>query len=439
MKLKLYHKTFLITFVSTVLTLTAFTLILQGFTGVILNNLADDQFANSIKEVKSISEPKDFTFDNINAIEEKNQVSIRLFNANNDLIYPQIDGLNAGINFQSSVAVNLESDFKRDYRVTTELLLIEGSPVIAMISYNANMRTAEVQKIFLNMIPMLLVVALIMALIVSYVYAKYTVNKITKMNRTMEKMALLTYDEAYIKQQGDELSDLENQIHSMYNQLILEMEKIKKFELDRQVFMRGTIHELKTPIMIMEMQLRELLECENLDQKQTDQVLDIQHRLDAMRQLVNGGLDISKLDSIVNHETVDVQEVVFNVLEYYETMSEDKHLVIDVMTKSRVIEMHEKHLSTILSNVMSNAIRYSPNESTINITLDDHKLSVTNTFEGSIEHVETLDKPFVQGVLDSDGHGLGMYVVSNILQQYEIEYEYIIEGHLFTFNIYLDS
>lgn len=255
----------------------------------------------------------------------------------------------------------------------------------------------------------------------------------------MEKMALLTYDEAYIKQQGDELSDLENQIHSMYNQLILEMEKIKKFELDRQVFMRGTIHELKTPIMIMEMQLRELLECENLDQKQTDQVLDIQHRLDAMRQLVNGGLDISKLDSIVNHETVDVQEVVFNVLEYYETMSEDKHIVIDVMTKSRVIEMHEKHLSTILSNVMSNAIRYSPNESTINITLDDHKLSVTNTFEGSIEHVETLDKPFVQGVLDSDGHGLGMYVVSNILQQYEIEYEYIIEGHLFTFNIYLDS
>lgn len=435
MKLKLYHKTFITSFVTTLLTLAAFLIILQSFTGMFLNKLADDQFNNAIKEVQKITKLEDFTIDNIHKIEENNQTTIRLYDVNNQIIYPRIGLVTSAGSIQSEPAlVNPDS---KELRVTTEILNIEGNSVIALISYNANMRTEEVQQVFIKMIPSLTVIAVLMSLLVSYIYSKQTVKKIQNMNDKMLLMSDINYDEAYDKQDGDELSDLENHIHDLYDKLISEMETIKKFEMDRQVFMRGTIHELKTPIMVMEMQLRDLFESEDLSDEDLEKLLSIQKRLDAMRQLVNGGLDISKLESITERSEIDIKDSIDEVLEYYESMVEDRNLKLDVLTTSHLMMMHEKHLTTILSNLMSNAIRYSPNNSTLIITQDNQIFQIKNKIEKDIDNFESLSKPFVRGIKDEDGHGLGMYIVTSTLQKYQLNYKYYLEDDYFVFEFEL--
>lgn len=437
MKLKLYHKTFIITFITTILTLTVFTLILQSFTGVFLDNLADDQFNNAIKQIKQIKTLDEFTINHINEIEDQNQTTIRLYNVNNELIYPRLNF--TGVPILESAQSIEQGTNTNQIRIGTEMLNIEGNIVIAMLSYNANMRVQEIQQIFLNMIPLLIVIGLFISLLISYLYSKSTVLRINKMNVTMNDMSTLTYASNYQSEKGDELKDLENQIHFLYDQLINEMEKIKNFERDRQVFMRGTIHELKTPIMIMEMQLREIIETIDLSAEEEHQILTLQQRLLGMKELVNGGLDISKLESITDLQEVDISEITQEVLEYYDSMLEDKNIVLHHSYQKQTLLMHEKHLSTILSNLISNAIRYSPNDSEISITQTNSYFEIENEFEGAIDNLDSLSKPFIRGVDDQDGHGLGLYIVSNTLQKYQYEYEYHVVDHQFIFRFNLDG
>ena len=120
-------------------------------------------------------------------------------------------------------------------------------------------------------------------------------------------------------------------------------------------------------------------------------------------------------------------------------MLEDKRLKLEFIGMEHHMLMHEKHLSTILSNLLSNAIRYSPSESVISILQDDESFRIENHFDYDIDNLNSLSKPFVRGINDQDGHGLGLYVVSNTLQKYQFEYNYFVEDERFIFEFKLAS
>ena len=110
----------------------------------------------------------------------------------------------------------------------------------------------------------------------------------------------------YQASQGDELKELENNIHAMYQnlqltmaQLSTEVTTVKRLEKDRQVFMRGATHELKTPIMAMTTMLEGMISQVEGFENHEEYLHKCYARLQSMSRLVNKMLEVSKIESVI--------------------------------------------------------------------------------------------------------------------------------------------
>ncbi|WZU00536.1 hypothetical protein MGH68_13365 [Erysipelothrix sp. D19-032] len=119
-------------------------------------------------------------------------------------------------------------------------------------------------SIFFSVMPYMVIVGLIVSALISYLYARYTAQKIIHLNHVMETMESFQYVALDTPVRGDEIATLENQIDHLYKRLIHEMDTIQKFERDRDIFMKGSIHELKTPLMVMSLYIEEAMHDEVL-------------------------------------------------------------------------------------------------------------------------------------------------------------------------------
>ncbi|HMF71319.1 MAG TPA: sensor histidine kinase, partial [Flavitalea sp.] len=87
----------------------------------------------------------------------------------------------------------------------------------------------------------------------------------------------------------------------------------------------------------------------------------------------------------------------------------------------------------LLNNLITNAIRYSPSNQPLFITLVNNKLSIKNQGAGRLNH-DKLFKRFASGSSESPGTGLGLAIVKQISTRYgwEVSYNYINESHVFS-------
>lgn len=104
----------------------------------------------------------------------------------------------------------------------------------------------------------LAIISLVVASFLSLFIAWLISRRVKNLEKVVMAMATMQEPERTDYKAGDELIQLENQIYKMYGQLRQAIRKLddeviytKKLEEDKQLFMRGATHELKTPIMAM--------------------------------------------------------------------------------------------------------------------------------------------------------------------------------------------
>lgn len=430
MKINIFKKTVLTSFISSLATLIAFTFILQASTRIILNKYSKSQLEHAGNDIVNIDKLSNLTVKNLTDIENKYQVSIMIRLDDGTIIYPAIYTFNDDI---SSSALSLfPSQSTNANTHISKYHMIESINFEILIVQNSLLNQSEVRALYSTMVPYLLLISVFMSLIIAYFYSKFTLKKINSMNNNMAQMETLTYNNTFTDE-VDELDVLNTSIHNLYYKLVSEIETIKNMEADRHMFMRGTIHELKTPIMLMDININQMLDDLAEDSTQYQTLLNIQSNLSSMRHLVNSGLEISNVDD----EMIETSVLIDEVITYYEPMIEDKNLIVKKDLHPFSIEMNADLYKKVISNILSNAIKYASESSTIIIQQSNDSLSITNTYTDEIDVTKDLTKAFTRGNNEStDSHGLGLYVVSNILKKYKINYEYNVMNNTFVFIIY---
>lgn len=135
-------------------------------------------------------------------------------------------------------------------------------------------------------------------------------------------------------------------------------------------------HDLRTPFAKVYTIVQLLLSDneENLSDQQVERINLIKQVVADGLQIVKGFLDTGNMvldDKKFKPEVIDIQEFVDNSLMPYELLSAKKNIIFitQVLNKNLKLEVDRTYLRRIVDNLVSNAIKFSPNETQINYTI----------------------------------------------------------------------
>ncbi|MBE0496913.1 MAG: HAMP domain-containing histidine kinase [Campylobacterales bacterium] len=210
-------------------------------------------------------------------------------------------------------------------------------------------------------------------------------------------------------------------------------EKLLKF---KNKFIAHSVHEIKTPLSIIALnnQLRVKAFGEDTYSVQID---------GAIKTLKNSYEDMSFLlikDRMVySNVTLCVDTFTKERIKYFDTVARAQGRFIAYISHGVPIEveMSEVELMRIIDNTLSNAIKYSHIHSTIQVLRQDNTLSVLS-LGNPIRDTQAVFKKFSRENTSIGGHGLGLSIVYDICQKYDIaialEVTSTTNAFLYTFN-----
>ncbi|WP_144466066.1 HAMP domain-containing sensor histidine kinase [Bacillus sp. FDAARGOS_235] len=294
---------------------------------------------------------------------------------------------------------------------------------------------------------------LLLIFLASFYYSKKIARPLLQINKTTKKIANLDFSERVPVMSKDEIGDLSqninvlsNTLHSHIEQLQQDIEKEKQLEHTRKEFISGVSHELKTPLSIMKSCIS-ILKDGVANHKKEYYFKAMEKEVDKMDMLIVDMLELAKFES----GTYKMQMNVFYIDKAIQHICEQLYLEITkkqlhVHTHLAAIEVIANHhrIEQVLTNFITNAIRYTPEKEDIIISTIDEPSRIKVCIENKGAHIEEdqLDKIWDRFYrIDSSrqrsegGTGLGLAISKNILELHGSEYgvQNTVDGVLFYF------
>ncbi|MBP2242657.1 two-component system sensor histidine kinase VicK [Cytobacillus eiseniae] len=155
---------------------------------------------------------------------------------------------------------------------------------------------------------------------------------------------------------------------------ITEQEKI---ETERREFVANVSHELRTPLTTMRSYLEALAEGAWQDQDIAPKFLDVtQTETERMIRLVNDLLQLSKMDSKdyrLKKEWVDFISFFHRIIDRFE-ITKHQNVTFDrkLPAHTAFVEMDGDKLTQVLDNIISNALKYSPEGGKVTFRMEEN-------------------------------------------------------------------
>ena len=157
-----------------------------------------------------------------------------------------------------------------------------------------------------------------------------------------------------------------------------EEHQLREFaEEERRVFVDTVAHDLKSPLQVIKSQAQLLRRRLRRNQPITDDVLEtrlsqIEDSVVRSTDMINEMLDASRLRSgepleLMLEET-DLAPLVTDAVDAYRRMSDRHDLVVDLPDEPLIGMWDRPRIGRVLANLLSNAVRYSPEGGQITVT-----------------------------------------------------------------------
>ena len=279
------------------------------------------------------------------------------------------------------------------------------------------------------------------------------INKIYKMLGKLRKKEL----SGIAKEKSGALNPLQKMNEEIFSFATLkqkEIDELKKLEAFRREFIADVSHELKTPIFAAQGFVHTLLDGAVNDKNVRGKFLKKAAKsLDGLDELVQDLLTLSHLetgDIKMHFEQIDMRKLCDEVVEQFEEKAERKKIKVRVSADhhAKIFVFGDmKRLSQVITNLVSNAIKYSVEHGEVAITFDVGKKNVTtfiaDTGEGiPANHVPRIFERFYRvdksRSREKGGTGLGLAIVKHILDGHNTKPEVqstVGKGSIFSFKL----
>jgi two-component system, OmpR family, phosphate regulon sensor histidine kinase PhoR len=193
-------------------------------------------------------------------------------------------------------------------------------------------------------------------------------------------------------------------------------------------FLLSVTHELKSPIASLKLQLQTLQKRELEKEKQQEILKNAVSDTDRLTNLVENILLVAKIDNNVFHidkEKTNLSEYISENMNQMISLFNYKQKVILDIDTGIFLDIDRITFPSIIINLFENAIKYSPADSTIVLSLKKQnnfvKISVKDEGSGISEEDKKniFEKFFRVGNEETrrtKGTGLGLYIVKHITE-----------------------
>ena len=338
--------------------------------------------------------------------------------------------------------IPIDSAVPIDFQSKTNSMIIEEREIKTNTGETLSLQfisTADMQKeakeLSLQFLPYSLAISLLFSAVVSLIYAKAIKNHIQEIKNETDKMIALNEEARLEVDSKDEVGELKAQINTLYRSLLQSIENVEtknqeilRLEKLKYDFLKGASHELKTPLASLKIIL------ENMQYnigKYKDRDLYIGEciaTVDSLSQNISQILSVSSLENLKeDEENLEIQPVLRTVLEKYEVLLQQKKLHLKNELQDEKLYIGKPALKIILSNLLSNAVKYTEEAGAIRIYAEGGWFYMENSFPK--RYVMNFD------LSKENSNGLGLYIVSTLLNNYKIPYESLEKDGKFVFRI----
>jgi two-component system, sensor histidine kinase and response regulator len=250
---------------------------------------------------------------------------------------------------------------------------------------------------------------------------------------------------AALQQRMDDLARANEEIANLYRHAQDHVKQLQELDQLKSRFLSMASHELKTPltsisglaqVLLRRMQRRldagpPSNEEWNVEQKaHLDRLELLNSQTARLGRLVDELLDVSRIESgklEFNFEEVDIGSLVQDVASRLQMATLSHTIKVDVSGSGSTLMADKDHLEQVLDNLVSNAIKFSPDGGEIDVRVRDQQgvvmLSVHDPGVGIPKHqLEAVFGLFYQAEdpvsRRTGGMGLGLYISKEIVTRH---------------------
>lgn len=206
--------------------------------------------------------------------------------------------------------------------------------------------------------------------------------------------------------------------------------QVNEINRKKDEFLATLAHELRNPLAPIRNSVEVLGVLEKLSPKQTELLNIISRQADQMVRLVDDLLDVSRISLgkiLLQPADLAIDEVIKAAIESCSNLIEIRGHTLNVSVSKKGLYVHgdKVRLVQIVSNLLNNAAKFTPQGGLISLTVDQDNdfvnIKVTDNGIGlSKQHVETIFDLFVQhGRVEDraqEGLGIGLSLVKKLTE-----------------------
>lgn len=326
----------------------------------------------------------------------------------------------------------LKDNTQIPFRQLNDVININGTNYQIVIRKSQEQKAALVTSIF-TILAIVLIALLIATLVFNWIISKRlwqpfqtSLNKIRNIGLT--QVSTIHFEDTNTK----EFNELNASLNTMVRKIHSDYVTMKEFTED-------AAHEMQTPLAVAQTKLELLLQDTDLNASQTEAIVQATEALSRLSKLNQSLLLLAKIENQQYEatSTINLVETTRKYLRLFDEIIKEKRLFVETnFNENFEVKIHPFLADSLISNLITNAIKYNYNNGILKISVINGKYCISNTSEFGAIDPQMLFKRFGGTNAKNVSTGLGLAIVKRIgdMHGLSVTYRFSDEMHSFCLN-----